>query len=83
MYNYIDITLIENLQQNEVLKCVVCDKICLFPIVFPCGHVTCGCCYVCHFKLINNLEFNSFYTKCTGCMEMIKWFDALTISQEI
>ena len=58
VYDYIDITLIENIQQTQVLKCVVCDKICLFPLVFPCGHVICGCCYVRHFKLINYLQFN-------------------------
>ena len=34
VYDYIDIKLIENIQQKEVLKCVVCDKICLFQIVF-------------------------------------------------
>ena len=68
VYDYIDIKLIENIQQNEVLKCIVCDKICLFTKVFPCGHVTCGCCYVRHFKLINYLQFNSYYTKCPGCM---------------
>ena len=37
VYDYIDITLIKNIQQKEVLKCIVCDKICLFPIVFPFG----------------------------------------------
>ena len=26
VYDYIDITLIENIKQKEVLKCVVCDK---------------------------------------------------------
>ena len=82
VYDYIDITLIENIQQ-KVLKCVVCDKICLFPIVFPCGHVIFGCCYVRHFKLIIYLQFNSYYTKCPGCMEIIKCSDALIISQEI
>ena len=30
VYDYIDITLIENIQQKEVLKCVDCDKICFF-----------------------------------------------------
>ena len=54
-----------------------------FSIVFPCGHVICGCFCVRHFKLINYLKFNSYYTKCPGCMEMIKCSDALTISQEI
>ena len=44
---------------------------------------TCGCCYVCRFKLINYLQFKSYYTKCPGCMEMIKCSDILTISQEI
>ena len=39
VYDYINITLIENIHQNEVLKCIVCNQICLFPIVFPCGHV--------------------------------------------
>ena len=60
VYDYIDITLFENIEQKEVLTCIVCYQICLFPIVFPCGHVTCGCCYVCHFKLINYLQFNSY-----------------------
>ena len=26
VYDYIQITLIENIQQKEVLKCIVCDK---------------------------------------------------------
>ena len=83
VYDYIDITLIENIQQKEVLKCVVCDKICHFPIVFPYGHVIYGCCYVRQFKLINYLQFNLYYTKCPDCMEMIKCSDALSISQKI
>ena len=55
---------------------------CLFPIVFSCGHVIGNCGYV-HVKLINYLQFNLYYTKCPGCMEMIKCSDARTISQEI
>ena len=81
VFDYNDITLIENIQQNEVLKCVVFDKICLFAIVVLCYHVICGCCYVRHFNLINYLQFNSYYTKCHSCMEMIKCSDAITISQ--
>ena len=57
VYDYIYITQIENIQQKEVLQCFVYDKICLFPILFPCGNVICGCCYVRHFKLINYLQF--------------------------
>ena len=56
----IDITLVQNLQQNKVVKCVICDKICLCPIVFPCGHVICACYYVRQFKLINYPQFNSY-----------------------
>ena len=33
VYDYIYITSIKNIQQKDVLKCVVCNKICLFPIV--------------------------------------------------
>ena len=41
-YDHIDNTLIENIQQKEVLKYVDCDKRCLCSIVFPCAHVICG-----------------------------------------
>ena len=58
VYDYINITLIENIHKKEVLKCIVCNQICLFSIVFPFGHVTCGCCYVRRFKLIYYLQFN-------------------------
>ena len=81
VYGYIDITLIENKKQ-KVLKCVVCNKMSFFNSI-SCGHVIFGCCYVRYFKLINYLQFNSYYTKCPGCMEMIKCSEALTISQEI
>ena len=81
--DYIDIRLIENTNQTEVLKCVVCYKICVFPIVFPCGHVLCGSCNVRHFKLINIQQLNLYYTKCYCCMELIKLSDAITIYQEI
>ena len=30
VYDYINITLIENIHEKEVLKCIVCNQICLF-----------------------------------------------------
>ena len=81
VYGYIDITLIENKKQ-KVLKCVVCNKMSFFNSI-SCGHVIFGCCYVRYFKLINYLQFNSYYTKCPGCMVTIKCSEAYTISQEI
>ena len=64
------------------MNCVVCYNLSIFPIVFPCGHVICGSCYVRLFKLINSQELNSYYTKCPSCMNLINCFDALTIFQE-
>ena len=37
--NYIGFNPIENQDQINVLKCIVCLYICVFPIVFLCGHV--------------------------------------------
>ena len=48
VYNYINITLIENIQQKILLNCVLCYNIYLYPIVFLCGHVICVCIYVRH-----------------------------------
>ena len=56
---------------------------CRFLIVFQYSHVIWGTYYVRHFKLINYLQFNSYYTKCPSCMQIIKCFEELTISQEI
>ena len=50
IFDYVGITEIKNINYEEVIKCVVCYYICVFPIVLPCGHVICGCCYVRHFK---------------------------------
>ena len=83
VFNYVFITEIENIKLDEVLKCVDCYYICVFPIVFPCGHVICSCCYVCHFKLNHYQRFNSYFTKCPHCLEFINFSDALTITQEI
>ena len=82
VFNYVVITEIENIKQ-EVLKCVVCYYICVFPIVFPCGHVICSYCYVRYFKLNHYQRFNSNFTKCPHCMEFINFSDTLTITQEI
>ena len=38
-------------------------------IVYPCDHVICGCYYVCHFNLMNNLQFNSYNKQCPGCIK--------------
>ena len=83
VFDYVFITEIENIKQEEVLKCVVCYYIYVFPIVFSCGHVICSCCYVRHFKLNHYQRFNSYFTKCPHCMEFINFSDALTITQEI
>ena len=83
VFDYVVSTEIENIKKEEVLKCVVCYYICVFPIVFPCGHVICSCCYVCHFKLNHYQRFNSYYTKCPHCMEFINSSDSFTITQEI
>ena len=83
VFNYFVITEIENIKQEEVLKCVICYYICDFTIVFPCGHVICSCFYVRHFKLNHYQRFNSYYTKCPHCMEFINFSDSLTITQEI
>ena len=81
--NYIDINLIENIETSKVLKCVICYHICVFPIIFPCGHVICGSCYVRHFKFNHCKRFESYFTQCPHCNEYIKYSDALTLSQEL
>ena len=81
--DYIDIRQFENTQYTEVLKCVVCYKICVFQIVFWYSNIICGSCYVRHFKLINIQQLNLYYTKCPWCMELIKLSNAIIIFQEI
>ena len=83
VFDYLNITEIENIKQDEVLKCVLCYYICVVPIVFQCGHVICSCCYIRHFKLNHYKRFNSYYTKCRHCMEFINFSEALIITQEI
>ena len=58
VYYYTAITLITNIKQTKVLKCDVCNNICLFPIVFSCCNVICNCYDGRHYKLINYLQFN-------------------------
>ena len=83
VFDYVVITKFENIKQEEILMCVVCYYMCVFPIVFPCGHVSCSCCYVRHFKLNHYQRFNSYYTKCSHCMEFINCSDAVTITHQI
>ena len=71
VFNYVVIIEIENIKQDEVLKCVVCYYICVFPIEFRCGHVICSCCYVRYLNLNHYQIFNSYFTKYPHCMEFI------------
>ena len=80
---YVDINLIENSDKRDIEKCGICSDICLYPIVFPCGHLICGYCYVRHFKLHHYERFNSYFTKCPDCSEYIEYSDALILHQEI
>ena len=80
---FIDNKLIENVEQSQVQKCAVCYNICVFPIIFPCGHLTCGNCYVRHFKFNHHKRFDSYYTQCPHCTKFIKYTDALPLSQEL
>ena len=61
---------------------VLCVIKYVFPIVFLCGHVICGFCYVWHSKFNNYHRFNSYCTICPHCTAYIKFSDALTICQE-
>ena len=64
---FIDNNLIENVEQSQVQKCVVCYNICVFPIIIPCGHLMCGNCYVRHFKFNHCKRFDTYYTQCPHC----------------
>jgi hypothetical protein len=80
---FIDNQLLENVDQSQVQKCVVCYNICVFLIIFPCGHLICGNCYLRHFKFNHSKRFESYYTQCPHCTKFIKYIDALTLSQEL
>ena len=80
---FINKSLIENIEESKILKCVICYRIHLFPLIFPCGHLICGSCYVQHFKLNHYKRFDSYYTTCPHCSKYIKSSDVLTLSQEI
>ena len=83
--NYVDISLIENSNDLQVENCRICSEICVFPLVFPCGHLICSFCYVRHFKYHHyfSSRFNSYFTKCPDCSAFIKYSDVLTLEQEI
>ena len=80
---YVDINLIENSENQDIIKCGICSEICLCPIVFPCGHLICAFCYARHFKFHHYVRFNKYFTKCPDCSEFFEYSDALTLSQEI
>ena len=82
VFDYVAITEIKNIKQ-EVLKCVVCYYICVFPIVIPCGHLICSCCYVRHFKLNHYKRVNSYYIKCPHCMEFINFLTLWQILKKL
>ena len=79
----VDINMIENSDKIDFKKCGICSAISLHPIVFPCGHLICGFCYVRHFKLHHYERYNTYYTKCPDCSEYIEYSDALTLDQDI
>ena len=79
----VDINLIENSDKLDIEKCGICSAITLYPIIFPCGHLICGFCYVRHFKLHHYYRFNTYFTKCPDCSEYIDYSASLTIHQEI
>ena len=81
--NSMDIKLIEKTDKIDIKKCGICSAISLYPIVFPCGHLICGFCYVRHFKLHHYERYNTYFTKCPDCSEFIEYSDALTLFQEI
>ena len=66
MYDYNYITLIKITKQPNVMKFIVFYNICFISIVFPCGHVICCFCYVCHFKLIHYIQLNLYYIICVS-----------------
>ena len=80
---FIDNNLIEDVEKFQVQKCSVCYFICVFPIIFPCGHLICGNCYVRHFKFNHHKRFDSYYTQCPHCTKFIKYTDAQPLSQEL
>lgn len=80
---YVNINLIENSDKIDIEKCGICGDISLFPIVFPCGHLICGYCYVRHFKLHHYERFNTYFTKCPDCSEYIEYSDAVILHEEI
>lgn len=45
LFNYIYSLIDPVLEKNEELLCGMCQKICLFPIYFPCFHSFCFLCY--------------------------------------
>ena len=81
--SYINFTLIENFNQIPIEKCAICADINLHPIIFPCGHLICGNCYVRHFKLHHYARFKTYFTTCPECLEYIEYSDALTLHDEI
>ena len=80
---YMDVNLIEKNDSLDIEKCGICSDINLFPIIFPCGHLICGFCYVRHFKLHHYERYDTYFTKCPDCSEFIEYSNALTLSQEI
>ena len=80
---FLDIKLIEKSDALDTEKCAICSDVGLFPIVFPCGHLLCGYCYVRHFKLHHYERFGTYFTKCPDCSEFIDYSDAFTLFQEI
>ena len=45
LFNYIYLIIDPSIQVNDEFLCVLCKKICLFPIYFPCFHNFCFLCY--------------------------------------
>ena len=81
--SFVDINLIEHSEKIDIKRCGICSAISLFPIVFLCGHLICGFCYVRHFKLHHYERYNTYFTKCPDCSEFIEYSDAHTLDQEI
>jgi hypothetical protein len=81
--SYVNYNLIENIYQIPIVKCAICADINLHPIVFPCGHLICGSCYVRHFKMHHYKRFKTYFTTCPECSEYIKYSDAHSLTDEI
>ena len=68
---YMDFNVIQKNDALDIEKCGIFFLLFFFPIVFPCGHLICGFCYVRQFKLHHYERFGTYFTKCPDCSEFV------------